>query len=165
MKSLIGLLITCALSGCLTLPPVQLHSAPAPTAQEIKQIHEMQSRVLALGSETVFPRVLDVLMDNGYVVRSVDSKIGFVAFYQQWADFQQGGAIIALEGCAIFEAQGPASTRVRVSLTGGSQRLEMTSAGRSPDYGMVGHAQQSASAAEYKRMLDSLEAGLSAKKM
>lgn len=166
MKSLVGMILTCALSACAALPPVQIHSAPVPPAQEIAQIQEMQSRLLAIGSEVVFPRVLDVLMDNGYVIRSVDSKIGFVAFFQQWADPKQFGAIIALDGSAIFEPQGPASTRVRVILSGGSQRLQATGGGaHSTDYGMVGQAQQTADALGYKRLLDTTETGLSAKKM
>jgi hypothetical protein len=160
MRTLPRMIAACALAGC-AMPPVQIRSAPTPTDAEVAQMRGIQTRVISAPFDSIFPKVVDVLLDNGYVVRSTDSKLGFVAFYQQWTDPEQYDAIIALEGDALFEPDGPASTRVRVALTGGSQRLEITGGGRhSTDTGMVGKAEQSAAIDEYRKLLDALESGL-----
>jgi len=160
MRTLTGL-ITLALAGCATRLPVQIHAAPPPTEAEVLQIRAIQTRVIAAPFDSIFPKVIDVLMDNGYVVRSTDSRLGFVALYQQWTDPNQNDAIIALEGNAIFEREGPGTTRIRVTLTGASQRLEVTGGGKiSTDSGMVGKAEQSAATDEYTRLLNILESGL-----
>jgi len=165
MKTLSTFLVALALCGCVPLPPVQIRSAPLPSAQEVEQVRAGQTRVVAVPYDAVFPGVLDVLMDNGFIIRSADKATGLVAFYQQWADEWQHGAIIAVEGSALFRPAGPDSTRVRLILTGGSQRLEVTGGGpRSSDSSMVGSAQQNASPGEYKKILEALEAGLVAGK-
>jgi hypothetical protein len=154
------LITACGLAGC-ALPPVQIHTAPAPTEAQVAHIRDIQTRVIPAPFDSIFPKVVDVLMDNGYVVRSTDSQLGFVAFYQQWTDPGQYNAIIALEGNAIFEREGPNTTRIRVALTGASQRLEITGGGKnSTDSGMVGKAEQNAAMDEYRRLLNILESGL-----
>ncbi len=161
MKLLLGMVPLCALSAC-TLPPVQLRSAPTPNAQQIAQTRGQQTRVIATPVGGVFPKAIEILFDNGYVVRSADGQLGFLAFYQQWTDPTQAGANISEEGSILFTAAGPNSTRVRVMLTGGWQRLETTGGGpHSTDTGMVGGVQQDAGADEYKKLLDLLQAGLS----
>jgi len=117
--------------------------------------------MVAVPYESVFPSVLDVLMDNGFIIRSADKETGLVAIYQQWADESQHDAIIALEGSALFQPAGSNATKIRLFLTGGSQRLEITGGGsHSTDSSMVGKVQQNTSSNEYKKILDLLESGL-----
>jgi len=146
-------------------PPVQLRSAPPPTAQQVAQTRAVQTRVIAMPVDAVLPRAIEILFDNGYVVRAADAQLGLIAFYQQWTDPTQGGANISEEGSILFKAAGPQSTQIRVMLTGGWQRLEPTGGGvHSADFGMVGGVQQVAGASEYKEILDLLETGLTASK-
>jgi hypothetical protein len=160
MKIFPAVLPLLALVGCMA-EPVQLRSAPPPTAQQVAQTREVQSRVIATPIDSVLPRAIEILFDNGYVVRAADGQLGFIAFYQQWTDPTQSGANISEEGSILFKSSGPLSTQIRVMLTGGWQRLEPTGGGiHSTDFGMVGGVQQVAGADEYKKILDLLEAGL-----
>ena len=160
MKVFLAVFALCALEGC-ALPPVQLRSAPTPTADQIAQARAIQSRVIATPINAVLPGAIEILFDNGYVVRAADGQLGFVAFYQQWTDATQSDANISEEGSILFKAAGPTTTQVRVMLTGGWQRLEVTGGGKhSTDLGMVGGVQQLAGADEYKKLLDLLETGL-----
>jgi hypothetical protein len=160
MRVHFGVFALCALGGCV-MPPVQLRSAPTPTAQQVAQTRDAQSRVIATPFDAVFPSAIEILFDNGYVVRGADAQLGFIAFYQQWTDPTQSDANISEEGSILFKAAGPKSTQIRVMLTGGWQRLQPTGGGmHSTDYGMVGGVQQVAGADEYKKLLDLLEAGL-----
>lgn len=125
------------------------------------QIRALQTRVIPAPLDSIFPRVIEVLMDNDYIVRSVDAQAGFVSFYQQWTDAAQAAANISEEGSALFTSAGPGQTQVRVTLTGGWQRLEITGGGtHSTDSGMVGGVQQSTGAEEYRKILDALQNGL-----
>jgi hypothetical protein len=164
MKMIVGVPMLCVLAGCVA-PPVQLRSAPAPTAEQIAQTRALQTRVIATPVTAVLPAAIEVLFDNGYVVRAADAQLGFLAFYQQWTDPAPSGANITEEGSILFKPAGPQSTEIRVMLTGGWQRLETTGGGpHSTDYGMVGGVQQIAGTDEYKKLLDLLEAGLSSSK-
>ncbi len=155
---ILGLLV--ALSGC-ALPPVQIRSAPSPSKDALARQIEIQSRDVAIDADKVFPQVLTVLLNAGYVVRSANRDLGQISFYQQWNDASQGNANIVQEGTAIFSKAGPKKTRMRVVLTGGWQRLEATGGGpKSTDYGMVGGVTIGVPAEEYKRVLDLLESGL-----
>jgi len=154
------LLLAGVLPGCVIPPPVQVRSAPAPTPEEITRIRALQTRLISAPIDSIFPRVIEILMDNDYVVRSVDAKAGFVSFYQQWSDPSQAAANISQEGSILFTPAGK-QTQVRVILTGGWQRLEITGGGpRSTDSGMVGGVQQSAADEEYRKILDTLQKGL-----
>ena len=152
-----------ALAACVQPTPVTLRAAPTPTPDEVAQIRSAQTRSIQVPIESVFPKVLNVLMDNGYIIRSVDSRTGFVAFYQRWTDSAQHNAIISMEGSAVFTSTGPNTTQIRVALTGGSQLFQVTELGTpksGPGYGMAGGAQQSADAYEIVRVLDLLQKGL-----
>ena len=149
-----------AVTGCVT-PPVQIRSAPRPLKQDLANVIAIQSRTLNIESNDVFPRVLTVLMNGGYIIRSANKELGYVSFYQQWNDASQSGANITQEGTAIFSNAGPHQTSVRVAVTGGWQRLQATGGGpKSTDFGMVGGVQLSATPDEYKGLLDLIEAGL-----
>jgi len=161
MKTLVATLGVLWFSGCVPLAPVQLRSAPEPSEQEMAQLRNIQSRTIALRRDAVFPKVLEVLMDGGYVIRSANADLGLVTFYQQWMDQAQHNANIAEEGSAVFSSAGPNQVRVRLVISGSWQRLEVTGGGpKSTDSGMVGGVLQSASPEEYAKLLDLLERGL-----
>ena len=161
MKTLVATLAVLGFSGCVPLAPVQLRSAPEPSEQEMAQLRNIQSRTIAIRRDAVFPKVLEVLMDGGYVIRSANTDLGLVTFYQQWMDQTQHNANIAEEGSAVFSSAGPNQTRVRLVISGSWQRLEVTGGGlKSTDSGMIGGVLQSASPEEYAKLLDLLERGL-----
>ena len=161
MKTLAATLAVLGFSGCVPLAPVQLRSAPEPSEQEMAQLRNTQSRTIAIRRDAVFPKVLEVLMDGGYVIRSANTDLGLVTFYQQWMDQAQHNANIAEEGSAVFSSAGPNQTRVRLVISGSWQRLEVTGGGlKSTDSGMIGGVLQSASPEEYAKLLDLLERGL-----
>jgi hypothetical protein len=164
MKSLgVVFLVSCALLGCTVVDPVQVRSAPQSTGQELATFRALRTRVIATPFPSVFPKVLDVLMDSGYLVRSANETLGFVSFYQQWQDSNQSGASLSQEGSVVFKSAGLSSTEVRLILTGGWQRVE-SSGGGVRDFStsaMVGGVQQNADPREYKKVLDLLEKGLS----
>ena len=160
MKRVFLMILAVAITGCV-MPPVQIRSAPAPLKQDLAKVIAIQSRILNIETDAVFPRVLTVLLNGGYVIRSANKELGYVSFYQQWNDASQNGANITQEGSAIFSGAGPHQTSVRIVVTGGWQRLQPTGGGgRSPDFGMVGGVQMSATPEEYKGLLDLIEAGL-----
>lgn len=149
------------LGGCAVATDVTVRSAPLPTPQQVQQIRSVQSRVIAVPFDGVFPKVIDVLMDGGFLVRSVNEKMGFVYIYQQWTDVEQFEADLNEEGSIVFQPSGPGSTLVRVVLTGGWQRQQITGGGpRSTDTGMLSGVQAGASPDEYRKLLDLLESGL-----
>jgi hypothetical protein len=160
MKRVFLLVWTVSITGCV-LPPVQIRSAPAPLKQDLAKVIAIQSRTVNIETNDVFPRVFTVLLNGGYVIRSANKELGLVSFYQQWNDASQNGANITQEGSAIFSNAGPQQTSVRIAVTGGWQRLQLTGGGgKSPDFGMVGGVQMSATPEEYKALLDLIEAGL-----
>jgi hypothetical protein len=160
MKGALWVIVIGMLTGCGR--PVVVRSEPTPTPEQVAQVRAIQTRVIATPIESVFPKVIDVLMDNDYVVRSADAKLGLVVFYQQWTDTTQNNANITQEGTALFKPVGASSTQVRVMLTGGWQQLEITGGGlRSTSSSMVG-AVQGGAADEYKKVLDVLQNGLAA---
>ena len=161
MKGALSVIVIGMLTGCVGRPVV-VRSEPTPTPEQVAQVRAIQTRVIATPIESVFPKVIDVLMDNDYVVRSADAKLGLVVFYQQWTDTTQNSANLTQEGTALFKPVGASSTQVRVMLTGGWQQLAVTGGGpRSPSSSMVG-AVQSGAADEYKKVLDVLQNGLAA---
>ena len=158
-KIFLGVLVISALSGCVA-PEIRM--APPPTPQQVALNHNVQVRAIAVPAERVFPRILDVLMDNGFIVRSANEKIGFVSFYQQWHDVSQSNANITLEGSLLFKSAGPNSTEARVVLTGGWQLLSLGS-GNSAN-SMVSGVQQNPGAEQYTMVLDAIERGLASGK-
>jgi hypothetical protein len=155
IKTLLGALAIAVLSGC-AVPVVR--TAPPPTAQQLALNRQIQLRVIAIPIEKVFPKVLDVLMDNGFIVRSVNERTGFVSFYQQWSDESQRNANITLEGSLLFRSVGPNSTQARVLLTGSWQVVSV--GGGDSASSMVGRVQQNTPAKEYAMVLDAIDHGL-----
>lgn len=157
MKTLCAIL---ALAGTLACTPIQIKSAPAPSPQDIVQSRQAQSRVLPVAASSVFPKVITVLLDNGYIVRSANEKVGLVYFYQQWVDSSQANATLAMEGTLLFEPEGADATRARLLVTGNWQAM----GGGPKTSAEITGAQQNASPGEYKKLLDLLEKGLAAPK-
>jgi hypothetical protein len=155
IKMLLGALAIAVLSGC-ALPEVR--TAPLPTTQQLALNRQVQSRVIAIPVEGVFPKVLDVLMDNGFIIRSINEKAGFVSFYQQWVDKSQRYANITIEGSLLFTSAGPNSTLARVLLTGSWQIASY--GGVDSATSMVRGVQQSTSGREYAMVLDVIDRGL-----
>ena len=118
MKRVFLLVWTAAITGCV-MPPVQIRSAPAPLKQDLAKVIAIQSRIVNIETNDVFPRVLTVLLNGGYVIRSANKELGLVSFYQQWNDASQNGANITQEGSAIFSNAGPHQTSVRIAVTEG----------------------------------------------
>jgi hypothetical protein len=153
--------MTWLLLGCSPTKPVQLHPAPDFSAERMAQIRAAQIRVQPMAMGSLIPRVLDILMDNGYLVWATNARLGTVSFSQQWQDPNQDNAKITMYGSLLFTVLGPDSTRIRLVLAGGAHRMELTGLGK--DYrafGQVSTAQQIADIDEHKKLLDLLEKAL-----
>lgn len=148
------------LAAC-SQPEVRFRAAPRPSQGEAARLRQERTRVLAVEPASIFPRILDLLMDQGYLVRSVDERLGFVAFFQQWRDPSQGGANLIQEGTLLFTPMGDGSTKVRVMLTGSSQRLQGYASVRGDgSVVMLEAVRQDVGAEECLRVLDLVEQGL-----
>jgi hypothetical protein len=105
-----------ALSGCMV--PRDAWN-PRPVPPQVQADRAVHARTLPVPIERVFPRVIEVLLDAGYVVRSVDAPLGFVSFYNQWETTYDpiiGPTVVTQEGTLLFSSEGPATTRVRLSI-------------------------------------------------
>lgn len=160
MQRLAILIALLGLTGCGALPAVQIHSAPTVPAVEAERLNTHRTRIMAIDAERVFPRVLEVLMDQGFVILCADASLGTVAFRQQWRDPGQRGASIVQEGNLLVSAQGPGQTRIRLLLTGSSQELRHWYGKDGGHKTMVGSVQQDLGQEEYSKLLDVLEKGL-----
>jgi hypothetical protein len=138
-----------ALSGCV-IPPDDWNPRPLPAQAQAGRPN--RSRALPVPIERVFPRVIEVLLDAGYVVRSVDAPLGFVAFFNQWESHipTEGPTVVSHEGTLLFYSEGPTTTRVRLSIIARSSR----GADMFPDPKDQGQVEQA--------LLDLLEKGLAA---
>jgi hypothetical protein len=160
MKWSITALALLLLTNCQN--PVQIQAAPNPTHEEVALRRDSQSRVLPIARTSVFPKVVDLLLDNGYLVRSVNYDLGVLSFYHQWPNPERGGYILQQEGTMVIAAEGPGSTRVRLAMSG---RWEYTGA-NIDNYMLLNAAgaqtwvKQNTDASEYKKLLDILEKGL-----
>lgn len=149
-------LFICLLGGCAS---VQIRSAPLPTTAEAEQNRTVQTRLLKVPFETVFPKVIGVLLDDGYIVSSANERLGLVSFSQQWLDKDQHNANIRQEGTLFFERAGADATSVRV-LMSGSWQVVSRGGGYSASSAMVGRVAQSSGEEQYKVLLDVVEKGL-----
>jgi len=143
------------LTGCEPVVPA-LRSPPTPPPEQIAAARSVQSRVVQVPMESVLPRAISVLMDNNFVVRSADAKLGFVSFYQQWMDPVFYSTSVSEEGSILFTPAGAGATQIRVMLTGGWRDTE---AGGNI-LGSKGVAGQGPEEIEYRKILDMLQRGL-----
>jgi hypothetical protein len=109
--------------------------------------------------ESVLPRAIEVLMDNNFVVRSADEKLGFVSFYRRWttADPNAVFASVSEEGSIHFTPVTAGTTKIRVLLTGSWQSLVSGGGGIAR---IEGGAGQRVEQTEYRKFLDMLQGGL-----
>lgn len=154
MKFPVPILSLVALLGCVPMPRIE--TAPVTEAAGIARTSEAHSRVLPVPRSAVFPQVLDLLLDQGFQVRSANEILGIVAFHQQWVDGRQASKpILSLEGTLLFREEGGGRTRVRLEMTG---RWEAMAFGKTPS--MVSEVVQQVDPKEYRKVLDLLEQGL-----
>ena len=152
-----GLLLLGVMTGCSMAPPI-VSVAPLPTQAQLEAMRTTQSRVLPLARESVFPKVLGVLMDMGYQVRCASQELGQVNIHQTWYDDTRAvRPELTMEATLLFQSEDAHSTRVRVVATG---RWNLISVGRSMDATVTG-AQPALDSEECRRFLEQLEARLS----
>ena len=154
------ILISGGLGGCMWRP--ELRSAPLPTPAEVKNNLNFQTRLIKVPFESIFPKAIVVLMDNGFIIRSADKEFGIISYCQQWVDKEQRDTNFSQEGTIFFEKAGADTTRIRVIMTGSWQIR--TIGGKHSADSMVGELVPSPGAEQYKAMLDALEKGLLAGK-
>lgn len=154
------MVVLMCLSACGT--PVTPKFAPPAASQPAASGLE-SSRVIAVPYDSVFPRILDVLLDRGFLIRSANAELGLVSFYQQWVDNGQLGATITTEGTILLHRTAAGTTQIKLAITGNWQ-MDSSSIGK---YGMqsstVGGATQTTGNDQYRQMLDLIEQGLSAR--
>lgn len=156
MKWLILVPAVFGLIGCAP-PRPEFKATPTPAPEAVAGLRAVQSRVLPLGLKAVFPKVLEVLLDHGYQIRSANEQLGLVSFFQQWTDSDRLGApAYSQEGTLVFQPVGAGSTRLRVLITGRSEE----NVGKNAAF-MAG-PQRGASPEQYRQLLDFLEQALQA---
>ena len=77
------------------------------------------TRTLALPRGQVFPKVVEVLLDMGYQVRSASADLGLVNLSRTWYDETLSARpALTMEATLLFQADGQESTRLLVLPTG-----------------------------------------------
>ena len=150
-----ALWLTVLLGGISTLHA----GVPAPsTAGPQAPAHLAQERTLKAASNLVCPWVLPLLLENGYVVRSVNEHLGLISFSRQRADpFRSRGLMnITMEGSLLFQPDEPGSTHAYLLL---SRRLEKSTANGT---NLEVELQLTATPDEYTKVWSILDAGLAA---
>lgn len=91
-----------ALTGILFYSVRSLLAGPPAT----KEAH---TRVLAGTPEAILPKAMEWLMDNQYVIRSVNQAAGFLSFYKvaRWKGSYANSHIVKLEGCIQLQSTSP----------------------------------------------------------
>jgi hypothetical protein len=149
----LSLLLLAACVGCQG-PVAVVGIAPVPPQAGQEAARTLQSRVLPIPVEKVFPQVLGVLMDLGYQVRSANRELGLINIYQSWREEAWSAQpTISLEASLLFQAEGPGATRVRMAATGGWNVLAV---GRHAQGNVTG-IQPALDPAECRRFLELLE--------
>lgn len=96
--------------GCVApqLPPVPSEAASSNLV-----------RMMPIGRDQVFPKVVGVLMGMGYQVRSVNQEVGQVNIFRTWdvSTGLGGRSSLTMEGTLFFQGEGSVSTRARIIVT------------------------------------------------
>jgi hypothetical protein len=135
----------------LILGPVPLSSAAAAGAlpTPVPQAH---TRTLPAAPEVLFPKLLECLIDNDFILLAVNQPLGVITFRLQSDDDtnRQRKHVNVLEGTLLVQATPPTSTQVRVKLTLSWQESFS-------DFTFRTGAQKDADPSYYKGFLDLLE--------
>lgn len=103
----------------LACQPPELRLPPAPDATLAQASRVAQTRTWPLPVTRIFPQVLEVLLDLGYHIQSVNKELGHIAISQTWQDETLSGRPgQALELTLLFTPESPSTTRVRVAAWG-----------------------------------------------
>ena len=137
--------------GCAPPPPF---TVPPPAGQAGPGAMDVvQSRTLPIAPDQVFPRVLGVLLDMGYQIRSADRELMFVNIHRTWFDETLvARPELSMGATLLFEAAGPGTTRVRILPTGRWSLVNSVEGGRAT----VTLAEPSLDPRESQRFLDQL---------
>jgi len=121
---LASLAILASFMGCV---PPSSHLPPIPSEASSQNL----VRVMAVPRESVFPKILDVLVDLGYQVRCVNPELGQLNIQRAWTESNGLGNRFSysIEATLLFKHESPQSTRVRVivesqSIVDGRQILD-----------------------------------------
>jgi hypothetical protein len=110
-----------ALLGTLAcqLPNPTVPLAPLPSPAQVQAQTEAKTRTLPMAKAQVFPKVLEVLMDMGFHIRSANASLGQVNIFQAWEDPRYSAdPHFSMEATLLFLDAGPGATRVRMAGTG-----------------------------------------------
>lgn len=103
----------------LACQPPELRLPPAPEAARAEASRASQTRTWPLPISRVFPQVLEVLLDLGYHIQSVNKDVGHIAISQTWQDDTLVGSPgQSLELTLLLTPESPTTTRVRVAAWG-----------------------------------------------
>lgn len=103
----------------LACQPPELRLPPAPEMARTEGSRASQTRSWPLPYSRIFPQVLEVLLDLGYHIQSVNKEVGHIAISQTWQDDTLAGSPgQALELTLLFTEESPTTTRVRVAAWG-----------------------------------------------
>ena len=121
MRGLLVIPALVVLTGCLPTRTT-FHPVPLAAPGDLTPVRGSQSRVLAIPLTEVFPKVLEVLLDQGYQVRSANARLGLISFFRQWSDTRlKTNPTYTQEGTLLLQAAGPGATRVRLGITARSE--------------------------------------------
>lgn len=160
MKLSLAVLPCLAMAGCRPLPVVEIHSAPVLAREEVSRLAAHRVRTVAVDAEAVFPKVLEILLDQGHLVLCADSRLGMVAFRQQWQDREQREASIIQDGSLLVTPLEPGRIQLRLLLTGRSTEVVHYGMKESAGLATLAGVQHDVAPEEYCKLLDLLEKGL-----
>ncbi|WP_306600486.1 hypothetical protein [Geothrix sp. 21YS21S-2] len=160
MKPLHAILPCLAMAGCGSLPVVEIHSAPVLPREEVSRLAAHRTRTVAVDAEAVFPKVLEILLDQGHLILCADRSLGMVAFRQQWQDREQRKASIIQDGSLLVTPLEPGRSRLRLLLAGRSSEVFHYGMKESAGLATLAGVQHDLAPEEYAKLLDLLEKGL-----
>lgn len=160
MKPLLAVLPCLVMAGCGSLPVVGIHSAPVLPREEVTRLAAHRVRTVAVDSEAIFPKVLEILLDQGHLVLCADRNLGMVAFRQQWQDREQREATIIQDGTLLVTPLGRGRCQLRLLLTGRSSEIYRYGVKETGGLATLAGVQHDVAPEEYCKLLDLLEKGL-----
>ena len=119
------------------------------------------TRTMALPRGQVFPKVVEVLMDMGYQVRSASADLGLVNLSRTWYDETLAARPeLSMEATLLFQADGQGGTRLLMLPTGHWSVVSV--GGKDSASATVRRAQPALDARDVQPFLDELARRLAA---